>query len=151
LRKRVSLRPAGATVSTHRYRVPFFDTDAMGVVHHANYIRYLELARIVWLDEHDLPYRQVEEQGTHYATTRVELDYKYPARFDDRIDITVWLDWIRGASLCMAYEIDRDDTHIANGYTVHAVVNTEGRVRRFPKERLANLRPLAVRPAPNAP
>ncbi|MGE4605331.1 MAG: thioesterase family protein, partial [Myxococcota bacterium] len=88
--KQVSLRPPGATVSTYRYRVPFFDTDAMGVVHHANYIRYLELARIVWLDEHDVPYRDVAAAGIHYATTRVKLDYHYAARFDDSVEITVW-------------------------------------------------------------
>ncbi len=146
--KQVPSRPAGAAISTYRYRVPFFDTDAMGVVHHANYIRYLELARVIWLDEYDLPYRQVAEQGTHYATTRVELDYHYSARFDDRIDIAVWLDWVRGASLCMAYELLCGDTRVASGYTVHAAVNSEGRVRRLPKERLANLRPLAVRAAP---
>jgi acyl-CoA thioester hydrolase len=150
LPKSLLLRPANATISTHRYRVPFFDTDAMGVVHHANYIRYLELARIVWLDEHDLPYSQVAEQGMHYATTRVDLDYKYSARFDDRIDIAVWLDWVRGASLCMAYELVCEDNQLATGYTVHAAVNTEGRVRRLSRERLANLRPLAVRTAPKA-
>lgn len=148
--KQASALPAGATTSTYRYRVPFFDTDAMGVVHHANYIRYLELARIVWLDEHDEPYRKVAEQGIHYATTRVSLDYFSSARFDDRIDITVWLDWVRGASLCMAYELICDDRTLASGYTVHAAVNAEGRVRRLPKERVANLRPLAVRVGPKA-
>ena len=71
----------------------------MGVVHHANYIRYLELARIVWLDEHDLPYNEVAAQGIHYATTRVDLDYKFSARFDDRIEIAVWLDWVRLSGL----------------------------------------------------
>lgn len=146
--KHDSSRPPGATFSTYRYRVPFFDTDAMGVVHHANYIRYLELARIVWLDEHDLPYHRIAGQGIHYATTRVELDYHYSARFDDRIDISVWLDWVRGASLCMAYELRCGDVVVASGHTVHAAVDTTGRVRRLPKDRLANLRPLALRPAP---
>jgi len=148
LPKSAPWRPAGATVSIYRYRVPFFDTDAMGVVHHANYIRYLELARIVWLDEHDLPYSEVAAQGIHYATTRVDLDYKYSARFDDRIEIAAWLDWVRGASLCMAYELSCGEKQLATGYPVHAAVNIEGRVRRLPKERLANLRPLAVRAAP---
>lgn len=142
--------PPGAAISVHRYRVPFFDTDAMGVVHHANYIRYLELARIVWLDEHDVPYRDVAEQGIHYATTRVELDYRRPARFDDRLEIAVWLDWVRGASLRMAYELSTLDESVAGGFTEHAAVDTDGRVRRLPKERVANLRSLAARPAPLA-
>ena len=55
--------PAGAAASTCRHRVPFYETDAMGIVHHSNYVRYFELARVVWLDEHDVPYRQIVAEG----------------------------------------------------------------------------------------
>ena len=47
----------------------------MGIVHHANYVRYLELARIVWMDEHDRPYREYMADGLHFSTTRVDLRY----------------------------------------------------------------------------
>ena len=144
------MRPAGAAVSTVRYRVPFFDTDAMGVVHHANYVRYLELSRVLWLDEHDQPYRVYAEQGIHYATTRVELDYLRATRFDDEIEIAVWLDWVRGASLAMAYELTCNRDRVATGLTVHAAVNHEGRVRRLPRERVDNLKRLALHPGPGA-
>ena len=50
--------PPGATASSVRHHVPFFETDAMGIVHHANYVRFLELVRVVWMDEHDRPYRE---------------------------------------------------------------------------------------------
>jgi acyl-CoA thioester hydrolase len=142
--------PAGAAISTYRHRVPFYETDAMGIVHHANYIRYLELARVQWLDEYDVPYKEIAAQGIHYATTRVELDYKQSTRFDDVVEISVWLDWVRGASLCMAYELRCDGQRVATGFTVHAAVNLEGRVRRLPKERVEKLRPLAVRAGPKA-
>ena len=142
--------PQGAVISTYRHRVPFYETDAMGVVHHANYVRYLELARVLWLEEHDQPYRDYTEQGIHYATTRIELDYRRATRFDDCIDISVWLDWVRGASLCMAYELTCEGTTVVSGSSVHAAVNRDGRVRRLPKERLDNLRPLAVRAGPKA-
>jgi acyl-CoA thioester hydrolase len=135
-------------VSTYRHRVPFFDTDAMGIVHHANYVHYLELARILWLDEHDQPYRAYIEQGIHYATTRVELDYRRAARFDDWIEISAWLDWVRGASLRLDYQLICAGECVATASTVHASVNDEGRVRRLPKERVEHLRPLAVRAAP---
>jgi len=136
--------PAGATVSSARHRVPFYETDGMGVVHHSNYVRYLELARIVWLDEHDEPYRKVVEQGMHYATTRLELAYHRAARFDDEIEILTWIEWARGASLRMAYLLRcRGDT-LATGATEHAAVDLEGRVRRLPRERAARLRGLAL-------
>jgi acyl-CoA thioester hydrolase len=134
--------PAGAAASTLRHRVPFYETDAMGVVHHSNYVRYFELARVVWLDEHDVPYRTIVEQGLHYATTRVEVSYHRPTRFDDQVEITTWLDWVRGASLRMAYVLKCDGAIVVTGATEHAAVDHAGRLRRLPRERAEHLRSL---------
>jgi acyl-CoA thioester hydrolase len=142
--------PDGAAVSTYRHRVAFFETDAMGVVHHSNYIRHLELARIHWLDEHDQPYRVYAEQGIHYATIHVDIDYLKSTGFDDVIEVTVWLDWVRGASMRIAYELICDGNCVATASTVHAMIDREGRVRRIPKERVENLKKLALRPGPKA-
>ena len=140
--------PEGAAVSRHRHRVAFFETDAMGVVHHSNYIRHLELARIHWLDEHDQPYRVYAEQGLHYATTHMEIDYRRSTGFDDVIEIAAWLDWVRGASMRIDYELICDGDCVATASTVHAMVNREGHVRRIPKDRAENLKQLALRPGP---
>jgi acyl-CoA thioester hydrolase len=137
-------------VSRHRHRVAFFETDAMGVVHHSNYIRHLELARIDWLDEHDEPYRVYAEQGLHYATTHVEIDYRRSTGFDDVIEVAVWLDWVRGASMCIDYALTCDGTWVATATRTHALVDLKGRVRRIPKERVENLKGLALRPGPKA-
>jgi acyl-CoA thioester hydrolase len=118
----------------------------MGIVHHANYVHYFELARIVWLDEHDVPYRKVVEQGIHYATTHLEIAYHRPARFDDLVEITTWLDWARGASLRMAYVLRCAGATLVTGATEHAAVDLEGRIRRLPRERVEHLRSLAIRP-----
>lgn len=118
-----------------RHRVPFYETDAMGIVHHANYVRYLELARITWMDEHDRPYREYVAEGLHFATTRVELDYRRSAAFDDVLEIATWMEWVRGASLRMAYDIRRGDEIVAIGATEHAMVGLDGRPRRIPRER----------------
>jgi acyl-CoA thioester hydrolase len=136
--------PAGAKVTTIEHRVPFYETDAMGVVHHSNYVRYLELARIVWLDEHHRPYRDYVADGFHFATTRVELDYLRSAAYDDVLRVATWLEWVRGASLRMAYCIDCGDERVSTGATEHAVVDLQGRVRRLPRERRAQLAALAV-------
>ncbi len=123
------------TRATFRHRVPFYETDAMGIVHHSNYVRYLELARIAWMDEHDRPYREYVKDGLHFSTTRVDLRYVRSAGFDDLLDVTTWVEWVGGASLCMGYEIERDGTRIAEGITEHAMVDTTGRPRRIPPER----------------
>lgn len=146
--KRETSPPSGAVVSRYQHRVAFFETDAMGVVHHSNYIRHLELARIHWLDEHDQPYRVYAEQGLHYATTHVEVDYHKSTGFDDRIEIAAWLDWVRGASMRIDYELSCDGACVGTASTVHAMVDHEGRVRRIPKERAENLKRLALRTAP---
>jgi len=130
--------------------VAFFETDAMGVVHHANYIRHLELVRVQWLDEHDQPYRIYAEQGLHYATTHLEIDYRRSTGFDDVIEIAAWLDWVRGASMRIEYALGCDGACVATASTVHAMVDRNGRARRIPRDRIENLRRLALRPAPTA-
>ena len=130
--------------TTILHRVPFFETDAMGIVHHANYIRYLELARVAWMDEYDRPYREYVARGFHFSTTRVEFDFKRSAAFDDVVGVTTWLDWIRGASLAMGYEVRRGEDLLGLGMTEHALVDNEGRPNRIPAERREHLRRLAV-------
>lgn len=125
--------PAGVPVSHYRHRVPFYETDAMGVVHHANYVRYLELARILWMDEHHRPYREYVAEGLHFATTRVELDYARGVKFDEQIEISVWAAWVRGASLRMEYLLRSANGVVASGATEHAMVDNNGRVRRIPE------------------
>jgi acyl-CoA thioester hydrolase len=129
-------------VSRLRHRVPFYETDAMGVVHHSNTVRHLELARIVWLDEHDQPYRHYVADGMHFATTRVEIEYRGSVRFDDELCIEAWCEWIRGASLRMAYALRVGDALVGVAATEHAAVDLEGRVRRIPAERRSALRKL---------
>ncbi|HTO70571.1 MAG TPA: thioesterase family protein [Myxococcota bacterium] len=136
--------PAGVRTSTVAYRVPFYDTDAMRVVHHARYVHYLELARIVFLDEHDRPYRDYVAEGLHYAVTRVEIEYQMAARFDDRLEITCWLDWLKRVSLQIGYTIRRGSDLIATAVTEHAMVSDEGKLTPIPPARravLAALRP----------
>jgi acyl-CoA thioester hydrolase len=140
--------PEGATRSTLRHRVAFYETDAMGIVHHANYVRFLELARVVWMDEHDRPYREYAAEGLNFATTSVEVHYLRSARFDDVLSVTTWMEWLRGASLRMAYEIRRGDELVVTAATEHAMVDGDGRARRIPEERRAVLR---TRVAPRAP
>jgi len=126
--------PKTATTITLQHRVGFHETDAMGIVHHSNYLRFFENARVVWLETHDKSYPEWIEMGLHFAVTHADLDDRRSARFDDILDVTCWLEWVRGASLAMAYTIVCSSTLIVTGRTEHASINDEGRVRRIPKE-----------------
>ena len=134
--------PSGARSSSILYRVPFYDTDAMRVVHHARYVHYLELARIVFLDEHDRPYREYVAEGLHYAVTGLQLEYQMAARFDDRLEVTCWLDWLKRVSLQIGYVVRRGGDLIAAATTEHAMVSNEGKLTPIPparRERLSAL------------
>jgi YbgC/YbaW family acyl-CoA thioester hydrolase len=91
--------PDGAATSALEYRVPFYDTDAMAIVHHANYVRYLELARVRFLQEHDEPYSRYVAQGYHVVVTRVDVSLKRATRFDELLRVTCWLERVRNATL----------------------------------------------------
>jgi len=126
--------PAGARVGQLPRRVAFYETDAMGVVHHSNYVRFFEDARIVWMDTYTEPYRAWVARNLHFAVTKVELRCVRSAAFDDVLEVATWLEWVRGASLRMAYRIRRGDDVIVTGATEHACVDGTGRVRRLPPE-----------------
>ena len=118
----------------------FHETDAMGIVHHANYLRFFEEARVLWLEEHDQPYAAYLAMDLHFAVTGVEVEYLRSARFDDRLRVTTWVEAIRGASLRMAYRITRGDELLVTGATEHAAVDGQGRVRRIPNERRLHMK-----------
>lgn len=128
----------------HRHAVPFYETDAMGIVHHSNHVRYFELGRIAWLQEHDQPYERYVDSGLHFATTRIEVDYVRPARFADEVEIVVWAEEIRRASLRMGYVLRVAGEVIATGSSDHAAVDDDGKVRRLPKDRREKLVALAA-------
>lgn len=136
--------PENRPTAVARHRVPFYQTDGMGVVHHANYLHLLEIARIQLLDEVDVPYRDYVAQGLHYAVRRADIHYKRAAQYDDVIETTVWVEWVRGASLGIGYELRVGDDVIATAVTEHAMVDNEGRPTRIPRERRANLTKLAA-------
>ena len=131
--------PERAQTSRVAYRVPFYDTDAMGVVHHANYVRYLELARVRFLEEHDQPYPRYVEQGFHVVVTRVDIELKRATRFDETLEVICWLERVRHASLSFGYQIRCGEHLTALAGTDHAVVDMQGRPVRMPDPRRARL------------
>ena len=136
--------PEGAAVTRSAHRVAFHETDAMGIVHHANYLRFFEQGRVRWLDEHDRPYRDYLSDGIHFAVTHTEVDHHRSAAFDDDLETETWLEWVRGASLRMAYRITCAQALVASGATEHASLDDDGRVRRIPREHRERLRALCA-------
>ena len=85
--------------------VNYYETDQMGIVHHSNYIRYFEEARLHWMDEIGLSYSGLEELGVIIPVTFVDCRYKDPVRFGDTISISVRISKFDGIKMEFAYEV----------------------------------------------
>ena len=79
-------------------RINYYETDRMGVVHHSNYIRYLEEARCFWLEELQMPFSLFEEKGITIPVLGVNCRYQYHVTFDDTIQIYVSIKEYTGSS-----------------------------------------------------
>jgi acyl-CoA thioester hydrolase len=117
-------------------RVRYSETDAMGLLHHANYITYFEIARTELFRSSGGDYREMEERGYFLVVVRVECQYKRPARFDDLLRIRVHLAKWTGAKLVHEYEIRRGDEVIATGSSTLACLDRAGEVQRMTEELL---------------
>lgn len=124
------------------YRVIYGDTDKMGVVYYANYLRWFEIGRSEFLRQLGLPYALIEERGMHFPVADASCRYFKSARYDDLIAIETVLIRIARASLTFSYRIEceGDDSLIASGSTKHACVDKQGRVRRIENELVISLK-----------
>jgi acyl-CoA thioester hydrolase len=108
---------------THRVRVRFAETDAQGIAHHASFVVWLEEARVAYLATFAGGYRAIRERGIEAFTTGVHLEYARAAAFDDVLEIGVRCGELRGARFRFDYEVEREGTRIAHGWTTHATVD----------------------------
>jgi acyl-CoA thioester hydrolase len=117
------------------YRVIYGDTDQMGVVYYANYLRWFETGRSEWLRQIGLPYSMIEQQGFHFPVAEVSCRYAHPAQYDNIVRIETELVKLGRASLSFHYQISREADHciLATGSTKHACVDHSGRIARIPK------------------
>ena len=117
------------------YRVPYADTDQMGVVYYGNYLTYFERARGELLRSMGLTYREIERRGLGLPVLSAHVDYKTPARYDDLLVIRGWVGERKAVRVRVNCAVYRDDLLLAEGYTMHALVELESlRPVRFPAE-----------------
>ncbi len=102
-------------------KVNYYETDAMKVVHHSNYIRFLEESRIYYMDKMGLPYSKMEEEGIMIPVLSVNCEYKHPASFDEILEIEVHIKEYSGVKLIMEYVITNKNTGLIclTGETKH--------------------------------
>ena len=117
----------------YRHRVLYGDTDQMGIVYYANYLRFFEGARGEWIRNLGVSYAQIEEKGILLPVLEVGIRYLRPARYDDVLEIPMSVSHTR-VKVRFDYKIYRQGSPDALilGHTVHACVGREGRPTRAP-------------------
>lgn len=110
----------GQTVT---FRVRYYETDAMGIVHHSNYLRWFELARTEYLRAVGMPYRAMEESGTGSPVTSARCQYHHSARYDDEVTVSCRVVSYNGVRLTMGYAVSCGDRILCTGETDHAFVH----------------------------
>lgn len=118
------------------HKVFYYETDKMGVVHHSNYIRWMEEARIHFLESIGYGYDKMEEEGIISPVIGVECDYKTPTTFGDEVLIKVDVAEFRGVKLTISYVMTNLKTGevVLTGKSYHAFLDKEGKPMILKKE-----------------
>jgi acyl-CoA thioester hydrolase len=116
---------------TH-YRVIYGDCDSMAIVYYSNYLRLFEIGRTELLRDMGLTYREVEDKGFFLPTTEAYLKYLKPALYDDLLTVETTIGFVKRASSRFDYVISRGSEILVRGYTVHACLDKDNRIVRFP-------------------
>ena len=129
------------------HKVNYYETDKMGITHHSNYIRWMEEARIDFLEQIGFSYDKLEKDGIISPVIAVECDYKMSTTFDDNIEIQVEIEEFKGVKLVIKYTMKNINTNeiVSIGRTKHCFINKDNKPiilkKDFPKfdEKLKSL------------
>ncbi len=118
-----------------RDKVRFVETDLMGVVHHSNYFRWFEMARVEYLRSANVLLPELIAAGILFPIIDVHCKYRQSAHFDETIRIEATLVDFSRAKLCFAYRVlrDTDDELLAEGSTQNVFTDEKGRITRLPR------------------
>ena len=117
-------------------KVQYYETDMMGIAHHANSIRWMEEARIEFLDQLGFPYARMEADGIISPVRAVSCQYKKPCTFGDTLSIAVTVDSFNGVVLTLGYDMTResDGALICQARSEHVFMHREGGLLRMKRD-----------------
>ena len=112
---------------SYKRDVKYYETDRMGVIHHSNYLRILEEARMAWLEENMMPYPEIEKMGITVPFTRSEATFISFLRYGDTFRVEVELYKFTGLRMYFRYKVYNDTTGelCHEAITVHYTTTSE--------------------------
>jgi acyl-CoA thioester hydrolase len=117
-------------------RVRFVETDLMGVVHHANYLRWFEMGRVAYLRAAGVELNELMAAGYVFPITEVQCKYKNSAKFDEEFEIQTTMTDFSKAKMAFSYAVVRknDGLVLAVGKTQNVFTNMAGKITRLTDE-----------------
>ena len=122
-------------------KIYYEDTDCGGVVYYANYLRYMERARTEYLASRGFSVKKLMDEGTIFMVLRVEVDYRFPARYGDTIEIETWVRDVTRATMIFEHVMREKASQrvFVECRTKVVYVDPNGRPKRLPVEYVEKL------------
>ena len=121
---------------TYIRRAQYHETDQMGIIHHSNYVKWMEEARIRFLEEMGIDYRRLEESGIISPIVGISVQYQKTVRFDDEVHIGVYVKKYNGIRLELGYEMrDQADGAVCTTASSQSCFTKNGVIVSLKKER----------------
>jgi acyl-CoA thioester hydrolase len=125
-------------------RVNYSETDQMGLVYHARYLVWLDVARTEHLRLAGMSYRELEDAGLRLAVSEVSVRYRQPARYDDRVRIRCWVRDLASRRIDFGYAVEHADDHrlLATAFTSLLALDRDMNLTRLPDAVRRAMRPI---------
>ena len=134
----------------YNHKVQYYETDKMGIVHHSNYIRWMEESRISFLESIGLDYSTLEKRGVISPVIGVNVRYKKPTYFGEEISIEVSIKEYTGVKLIFNYTMSNKDNQVVlTGESEHCFVSDKGHII-IPKTAFPDLDEILLKHIENA-
>lgn len=120
----------------YRHIVNYYECDRMGITHHSNYVRFMEEARIDWMDQLGYGFERMEAEGVVSPVMAVALQYKNTTTFKDAIDITLKVEEMSALKMSFAYTMKVGDKVVCTATSTHCFIENNRPVvieKRFPE------------------
>lgn len=113
----------------YEHKTQYYETDQMGIIHHSNYIRWFESARIEFMSRVGVDYAVMEREGIISPVLAVSCEYKSMVHFGDVVLIEPVIRSYNGVKLCLSYTVrDKETGEVrTTGESSHCFLNREGR------------------------
>ena len=117
-------------------KVQYYETDMMGIAHHANYIRWMEEARIDFMDQIGFPYARMEAEGIVSPVRALSCQYRRPCTFGDAVRIDVKVASFNGVILTLGYDITREGSGelLFQATSEHVFLRRSGGILRLKRD-----------------